>query len=150
MRVFVAGASGAIGRPLVPKLIAAGHEVTGMTRSEEKAEARARGRGRAAVVDVFDADALRAAMVEAAPEVVVHQLTALPERMDFRKGEHLRRHEPPPHRGHPEPARRGERGRRAPVRLRRASPLPTGTRAIAVKTEDDPLLDNAPGPFGAA
>ena len=38
MRVFVAGASGAIGRPLIPKLVAAGHEVTGMTRSEARAE----------------------------------------------------------------------------------------------------------------
>ena len=47
MRVFVAGASGAVGRPLVPKLVAAGHEVTGMTRSESKAEAvRAAGAGR--------------------------------------------------------------------------------------------------------
>ena len=46
MRVFVAGASGAIGRPLVPKLIAAGHEVTGMTRSEARAEdVRAAGAG---------------------------------------------------------------------------------------------------------
>ena len=85
VRVFLAGASGAIGRPLVPKLIAAGHEVTGMTRSEARAgEIRADGAA-AAVVDVFDADALRAAMTAASPEVVIHQLTALPERMDFRK-----------------------------------------------------------------
>ena len=84
MRVFVAGASGAIGRPLIPKLIAGGHEVTGMTRSEARGkELRSAGAG-AAVVDVFDADALEAAMSEAAPEVVIHQLTDLPERMNFR------------------------------------------------------------------
>ena len=65
MRVFVAGASGAIGRPLVPKLVAAGHEVTGMTRSEAKAEAIRQAGADAAVVDVFDADALRAAVEEA-------------------------------------------------------------------------------------
>ena len=58
MRVFVAGASGAIGRPLVTKLIAAGHEVTGMTRSEARAaELRAAGAD-AAVVDAFDAETL--------------------------------------------------------------------------------------------
>ena len=62
MRVFVAGASGAIGRPLVPRLLAAGHEVTGMTRSEERAELIRAAGARAAVVDVFDREALRAAV----------------------------------------------------------------------------------------
>ena len=58
MRVFVAGASGAIGRPLLPRLVAAGHEVTGMTRSPARAdEIRAAG-AHAAVADVFDRDAL--------------------------------------------------------------------------------------------
>ena len=83
VRVFVAGASGAIGRPLVPRLVAAGHEVTGMTRSERGAEAIRAGGARAAVVDALDRDALRAAVQEAAPEVVVHELTALPERFDL-------------------------------------------------------------------
>jgi nucleoside-diphosphate-sugar epimerase len=69
----------------VPKLVAAGHEVTGMTRSDARAERVREAGARAVVVDVFDADALRAAMSEAAPEVVVHQLTALPDRLDFRK-----------------------------------------------------------------
>jgi nucleoside-diphosphate-sugar epimerase len=87
MRVFVAGASGAIGRPLVPQLITAGHEVTGTTRSEERAEAIRAAGARAAVCDAFDAGALRAAVVEAAPEVVVHQLTALPDRFDPRNKE---------------------------------------------------------------
>jgi nucleoside-diphosphate-sugar epimerase len=85
MRVFVAGASGAVGRPLMPKLVAAGHEVTGMTRSESKAEAVRRAGARAVVADVFDVDALRAAVVEARAEVVVHELTALPDRIDYRK-----------------------------------------------------------------
>jgi len=77
MRVFVAGASGAIGRPLVRRLLAAGHEVTGSTRSPERAEAiRALGAD-AVTVDVFDGDALHAVMAEAAPDVVVHELTAL-------------------------------------------------------------------------
>ena len=79
MKVFVAGASGAIGRPLVRQLVAAGHEVTGTTRREERA-AEMRDAGATAVVcDVFDSAALEAAVRAAAPEVVVNQLTSLPE-----------------------------------------------------------------------
>jgi nucleoside-diphosphate-sugar epimerase len=85
MRIFVAGASGVIGRPLVAQLLAAGHEVTGMTRSAERAaEVRAAGAD-AAVCDVFDAAALTAAVAAARPEVVVHELTALPADLDLRK-----------------------------------------------------------------
>ena len=77
MRVFVAGAAGAIGRQLVPMLIGAGHEVTGTTRSAERA-ASLRSQGAFAVVlDVMDADALKVAVVDARPHVVVHQLTDL-------------------------------------------------------------------------
>jgi nucleoside-diphosphate-sugar epimerase len=82
--VFVAGATGAVGRPLVPKLVAAGHEVTGMTRSESKAEDVRRAGARAVVADVFDVDALGAAMEEARPEVIVHELTALSGDFDLR------------------------------------------------------------------
>lgn len=79
MRVFVAGATGAIGRQLVPQLIEAGHEVTGMTRSEEKAE-RLRGQGAEAVVaDALDGEATQAAAASARPDVLVHQLTDLPQ-----------------------------------------------------------------------
>ncbi len=55
MRVFVAGASGAIGRPLLSRLIAAGHEVTGTTRSEERAEAIRTAGARPVICDVLDA-----------------------------------------------------------------------------------------------
>jgi 2-alkyl-3-oxoalkanoate reductase len=84
MRVFVAGASGVIGRRLVPQLVAAGHEVTGTTRSEERAEAIRSAGARAVICDALDAEALHAAVQEATPEVVVHQLTALPHRFDPR------------------------------------------------------------------
>jgi 2-alkyl-3-oxoalkanoate reductase len=84
MKIFVAGASGAIGRPLVRQLVAAGHEVTGMTRRQEKAE-EIRATGAAAVVcDVFDAEALNDAVAAAAPEAVVHVLTALPPKFNPR------------------------------------------------------------------
>jgi nucleoside-diphosphate-sugar epimerase len=84
MKVFVAGASGAIGKPLVAQLLAAGHEVTGITRREERAaEIRAAG-AKAVVCDVFDAAALEAAVREAAPEAVVHELTSLPPRLDYK------------------------------------------------------------------
>jgi nucleoside-diphosphate-sugar epimerase len=82
MKVFLAGAAGAIGRRLVPLLIEAGHSVTGTTRSGESAsELRARG-VTAVVVDAFDAAALRDAVVRAQPEVVLHQLTDLPKILD--------------------------------------------------------------------
>ncbi|MEA2455478.1 MAG: hypothetical protein QOI45_1740 [Thermoleophilaceae bacterium] len=87
MRVFVAGASGAIGRPLVPRLLAAGHEVTGSTRSRERAEAIRAAGATPVLVDALDPEALLQAVERAAPEVVVHQLTALPERFDPRRAD---------------------------------------------------------------
>jgi nucleoside-diphosphate-sugar epimerase len=148
MRVFVAGASGAIGRPLVPKLVAAGHEVTGMTRSEERAEQVRQAGARAAVVDVFDADALRAAVEEAPAEVVVHQLTALPDRMDFRKKELYE----PTNRVRTEGTRNLMNAARAAGARRFVSQsiaFAYRTEGSRVKTEDDPLLDDAPGAFAS-
>jgi nucleoside-diphosphate-sugar epimerase len=81
MRVFIAGATGVIGIRLVPLLIADGHEVTGMTRSERKADAlRALG-AEPAICDVYEADALREAVVGAKADAVVHLLTDLPDDM---------------------------------------------------------------------
>jgi nucleoside-diphosphate-sugar epimerase len=78
-RVFLAGATGVIGVRLVPLLVAGGHQVTGMTRTEAKA-AMLRDLGAEPVVcDVFDADGLTAAVVAAAPDLVMHQLTDLPD-----------------------------------------------------------------------
>ena len=85
MRVFVAGASGAIGRPLIRQLIAAGHEVTGTTRRPDRAEEIRAAGAKAVVCDVFDREALTAAVREAQPEVVVNQLTSLPENFNPKK-----------------------------------------------------------------
>src|SRR5215831_2497492 len=77
MRVFVAGATGALGRHLVPGLIAAGHQVTATTRTPGKA-GQLRGAGaKPVIVDGLDREAVIAAVLAAAPEVIVHQMTAL-------------------------------------------------------------------------
>ena len=78
MKIFLAGAGGAIGRRLVPLLCAAGHEVTGTTRSADKAAGVAALGAEPVVVDVFDAAALMRAVQVAAPQLIIHQLTDLP------------------------------------------------------------------------
>ncbi len=84
MRVFVAGATGAIGSRLVPLLVEAGHQVTGMTRSSKKAE-QVRGAGATpAVADALDREAVMRAVKAAAPEAIVHELTAIPDNLDIR------------------------------------------------------------------
>lgn len=84
MRVFLAGATGAIGRLLVPRLIAAGHEVHGMTRSASK-RAMLTAMGAAPLVaDALEPDQVAEAVAAARPEVIVHQLTAIPPRLDMR------------------------------------------------------------------
>lgn len=83
--MFVAGATGAVGRPLVRRLAEAGHEVVAMTRSESKAgELRALG-AEPVVADALDREAVLRAVREAGPEAVIHQLTALTELRSLRR-----------------------------------------------------------------
>jgi nucleoside-diphosphate-sugar epimerase len=77
MRVFLAGATGAIGKQLVPRLIAAGHEVHGMTRSASKQEMLYEMGALPVVADALDADQVAQAVAHARPDVIVHQLTAI-------------------------------------------------------------------------
>ncbi len=84
MRVFLAGATGAIGRRLVPALVARGHAVTGTTRSREKLGMLREMGARGVVLDALDREAVLAAVREAAPEVVIHQLTDLASLRGFR------------------------------------------------------------------
>jgi 2-alkyl-3-oxoalkanoate reductase len=77
MKVFVAGAGGAVGRRLVSQLVTAGHEVVATTRSEDKLDALRQLGARAVVVDGLDAAAVGSAVAEAEPEAIVHQMTAL-------------------------------------------------------------------------
>jgi nucleoside-diphosphate-sugar epimerase len=77
MKVLVAGATGALGKQLVPQLVAAGHEVVGMTRSESKVDAVRKLGATPVVADALDAEQVARAVAQAEPEVIVHQLTAL-------------------------------------------------------------------------
>ena len=77
MKVFVAGATGVLGRALVPQLVARGHEVVGMTRSASKRDLVLSLGARPVVADALDPDAIAQAVASAAPEVIVHELTAL-------------------------------------------------------------------------
>jgi nucleoside-diphosphate-sugar epimerase len=85
VRVFVAGATGALGRPLLPLLREAGHEVVGMTRSEHKTTLLREWGAEPVVCDAFDRDAVRDAVVGARPDVVIHELTDIPDAIDPRK-----------------------------------------------------------------
>jgi nucleoside-diphosphate-sugar epimerase len=148
MKVFVAGASGAIGRPLVRQLVAAGHEVTGTTRREDRAAQIRTAGATAAVCDVYDLPALEGAARAASPDVVVHLLTALPQRFNPRSNyladtNRIRTE--------------GTRNLVAAARAAGAKRLiaesvaflyaPEGAR---VKSEDDPINAEAPGHFGEA
>jgi 2-alkyl-3-oxoalkanoate reductase len=148
MRVFVAGASGAIGRTLLPRLLAAGHEVTGMTRRQDRAEEIRTGGAAAVVCDVYDAAALRDAVVAAKPEAVVHALTALPTRFNP-KTDYLA----PTNRIRVE----GTRNLIAAAQAAGARRIVAESIAFAyeprgdwIKDEEAPLFERAPGDYGAA
>src|SRR5215218_6294259 len=88
MKLFVAGATGAIGRQLVPQLVARGHEVVGMTKSASKQELVRSLGARPVVADGLDPDAVAEAVASAEPEVIVHELTALSVPMSIRDARH--------------------------------------------------------------
>ena len=85
MRVFVAGATGAIGQRLVPLLIDSGHEVVGTTRTPAKVDGLRLVGATPVVLDGRDGEAVRRAILEAEPEVVVHEMTALSGDLDFKR-----------------------------------------------------------------
>ena len=85
MRVFVAGATGAIGSKLVPALVRRGHEVVGTTRSPERARAIEAAGGMPAIVHALDAEAVKREVARAAPDVIVHELTAIPPNFNPRR-----------------------------------------------------------------
>ncbi|HET9287540.1 MAG TPA: NAD(P)-dependent oxidoreductase [Gaiella sp.] len=84
MRVFVAGATGAIGTRLVPRLVESGHHVIGTSRSREKAERLAAQGAEPVVLDLLDARAVREALAAARPDAIVHQATSLAGGLDIK------------------------------------------------------------------
>ena len=148
MRVFVAGSTGALGRLLVPYLIEQGHEVVALVRSVEKSEAVQALGARPALADAFDRSALTAAVRDAAPDVIIHQLTALANVRSFRKFDE-------------QFALTNRLRTEVTNTLLSAARLVGARRFIAqsfcgwpfareggpVKTEDDPLDPNPPKPF---
>jgi nucleoside-diphosphate-sugar epimerase len=149
MRVFLAGATGVIGNPLVPQLVKAGHEVTAMTRSVLRATQLEAVGADPVVCDVFDAHGVRAAMADASPDAIIHQLTALPPRLDWGKPNVFDEH---------------NRVRAEGARILVDAALATGAgRVVAqsiafayaptgdlVKEEDAALFTEAPPPLGGA
>lgn len=85
MRIFIAGGSGAVGSRLVPVLAAAGHQVTGTSRTEAGSRRIDAAGGRGVIMDGRDPASIRRAVLEARPDVVVHQLTSLSEGFDFKR-----------------------------------------------------------------
>ena len=109
MRVFVTGPTGALGRYLVPGLVAAGHEVTATTRTPGKVAQLREAGAESVVLDGLDREAVIAAVRAAAPEVVVHQMTALAGLRSLRNPrQDVRRQQRAPDPGHRQPA--GGRG----------------------------------------
>ena len=84
MKIFIAGGTGVIGSALLPRLTGEGHEVTAITRSQARVEQIRAWGAKPVVCDVFDQDKLKEVVAAARPEVVIHQLTNLPHRLDPR------------------------------------------------------------------
>jgi len=84
MKIFLAGATGALGRQLLPLLVQRGHDVTGMTRTEAKQQLVQELGGRPVVADALDPESVADAVARAEPDVIVHQLTAIPYALDMR------------------------------------------------------------------
>jgi nucleoside-diphosphate-sugar epimerase len=150
MKVFVAGASGTMGRPTVRQLVAAGHEVTGMTRREERME-EIRAAGATPVrCNVFSPHEVDNALQQAEPEVVIHLLTSLPPRLDYKAKD--------------DPLAATNRVRSEGTRNLIAAARAAGARRLvaesvaflyapegdSVKDEEAPLFHGAPTPFAGA
>jgi 2-alkyl-3-oxoalkanoate reductase len=150
MKVFLAGASGAIGRRLVPQLIEAGHEVIAMTRSKEKLGELYELGAEPVLCDVFDAGRLGSVVARAEPDAVINELTDLPQSLNPRKlGEYYAANNRVRREGtrNLASAARGTGVRRFLVQGAAYWYAPTGG---PVKAEEAPLYLDAPVPIGPA
>ena len=147
MRVFLTGATGAIGRRLVPLLVDAGHQVVGTTRTPAKVDGLRLAGASPVVLDGRDGEAVRRAVLEAEPEVVIHQMTALSGDLDFR---HFAETFAETNRLRTETTDRlieaaVEAGARRFI-AQSFTGWPKEQSGSLVKTEEDPLLTNPTGP----
>jgi nucleoside-diphosphate-sugar epimerase len=144
MKVFVAGATGALGRPLIRQLVERGHEVTGMTRSESKTDILRELGARPVVADALDPESVAQAVAESNPDVIVHQLTSIGEfnprhmERDFAATNRLRTEGT----DHLLAAGRAVGVKRFVAQS--FAPWPYARTGGMVKTEDDPLDTNPP------
>ena len=149
MRIFVAGATGALGRHLIPRLVAAGHEVTATTRTPGKLAQLREAGAEPVVVDGLDREGVIVAVLAAEPEVIVHEMTALADMRSLRKIDQVF-------------ATTNELRTRGTDNLLAAA-AQVGTRRLIVqsatgsnersgspvKTEEDPLASRSPSPSSA-
>lgn len=148
MKVLVAGATGAIGRPLVVKLVERGHEVTGMTRSASRRHEIEWLGAKSVVADALDPESIAQAVGEVEPEVIVNELTAIGEGMDLR---HPDKHFGPTNRlrtegtDHLLSAARAAGVRRFVAQS--FAPLIYDRSGSLVKTEEDPVDTSPPEPM---
>jgi nucleoside-diphosphate-sugar epimerase len=147
VKVLVAGASGAIGHSLIPQLVAAGHEVVGMTRRQDKADALAALGARGVVADALDREAVRRVVLDVEPEAVIDELTSLPRDYDLRNKHLYDANDEIRSKGTPalHDAAREAGVRRYVVQSIAFLYAPQGGW---VKAEDDPVWLDAPAPFG--
>jgi 2-alkyl-3-oxoalkanoate reductase len=147
MKVFVSGASGAIGRFLVPQLLEAGHDVVGMTRRQERADALSALGARGVVVDALDREAVRRAVLDAEPEAVIDELTSLPRDYDLRDKHLYDANDEIRSKGTPA---LHDAAREAGVRrfVMQSIAFVYEPQGGWVKSEDDPVWLGAPMPFG--
>lgn len=150
MRLFLAGATGAIGRRLVPKLVESGHRVTAITRSKAKLDDLSALGAEAVLCDVFDAGRLGRVVARAEPDAVINELTDLPQSLNPRK---LKKYYAANNRVRREgtanllDAARGAGVRRFLVQSAAYWYAPSGG---PVRTEEAPLYLDAPAPLGPA
>jgi nucleoside-diphosphate-sugar epimerase len=149
VRVFVAGATGAIGRPLIAQLVEGGHQVTGTTRSPERAQELGKAGAKGVVCDALTAEPLAEAVAEARPSVVIHQLTALPHRFEPRKKDlyEATNRVRTVGTGNLLDAAKSAGARRFICQSIAFAYAPVGR---PVKEEGDPLFSDAPEPFGSS
>jgi nucleoside-diphosphate-sugar epimerase len=147
VKIFFAGATGVLGRRILPLLVKGGHEVTAMTRSEARVEGLRSAGATPVVCDVFDANALRDAVVAASPQVVLHELTDLPPNIDPRKADEQTA-------GNDHIRIEGTKNLVSAALAAGAKRMVAQSIAFAyapiggpVKREEDPLYDDAPWPF---